>query len=795
MIKWIPKVTNMGVFKDLNWERDVRDASRNVIEFKELNIIYGRNYSGKTTLSRIIRAYETHEVPINYSSARFELQLDDGLVKSDQLAAHTQEFRVFNIDFIRDNLSFLIDEEGDIAAFALMGKPNIDIQEQIHGLQQEIGTNEPPVGLLGEYTKESSALQTIRDQIKQKEKSLNDQLVAKANKDIKENREYGDVRYDVRKLRADINYVLDPEFEDIDPNSIKGLMAILSEEPKEPTKTMRVQDLGLENLQNDVKELVERKIELTEPIQDLVNDTFLEAWARRGLDLHRDKRSVCGFCGSALPDNLFADLDAHFNEESESLRQKLEGALVRIENVRNNQSIRVDIDSSSFYAFLKESVDALDADWKLFYEELDGFLDELTKQINSRIASISTPLVFKMTEVPSIHPHTLEQRYNEIVRKHNAFTDKLEDQQELARIKLRRHDVKNFIETIKYREQVNDIEYLRGVEESKELSTEDIQKELGLRYTKIDELKAQIVSEEAARNQINEYLNHHLGHNALSLEYIGGEEKSYKFQVVRRGKPAYNLSEGERTLVAFCYFIAKLKELPAEKQPIIWIDDPISSLDSNHVFYIFGLIESEIIKAKAYRQLFVSTHNLDFLKYLLRIDGSKQCLMLDPDEKETLIREMPAYMEKYATEFNYLFNQIVSVAITDCSDRDACLSFPNEARKFLELFLRFKYPDPSLKESQLYEKFFSARVQDYRTVNRLINEDSHHQGRFEKALRPVYRPEQKKVANAILCNICVNDQSQFDALMNSVGYEERNEKARATCLRRTVVDAPMCYFK
>ena len=53
MIKWIPKVTNMGVFKDLNWERDVRDASRNVIEFKELNIIYGRNYSGKTTLSRL----------------------------------------------------------------------------------------------------------------------------------------------------------------------------------------------------------------------------------------------------------------------------------------------------------------------------------------------------------------------------------------------------------------------------------------------------------------------------------------------------------------------------------------------------------------------------------------------------------------------------------------------------------------------------------------------------------------------------------------------------------------------
>ena len=96
---------------------------------------------------------------------------------------------------------------------------------------------------------------------------------------------------------------------------------------------------------------------------------------------------------------------------------------------------------------------------------------------------------------------------------------------------------------------------------------------------------------------------------------------------------------------------------------------------------------------------------------------------------------------------------------------------------------------------ELYERFFRNRPQDYRTINKLINEGSHLKGRSEKALRPIYRPEQKKIACAILCNICcTNDINQFDALMSSVGYKERNKPAPSTCLIRSKYDDVMCYF-
>ncbi|WP_162867182.1 AAA family ATPase, partial [Klebsiella pneumoniae] len=54
---------------------------------------------------------------------------------------------------------------------------------------------------------------------------------------------------------------------------------------------------------------------------------------------------------------------------------------------------------------------------------------------------------------------------------------------------------------------------------------------------------------------------------------------------------------GECSLIAFCYFIAKLEEPDSKgKELIIYIDDPISSLDGNHIFFMFSLIESLIAK-------------------------------------------------------------------------------------------------------------------------------------------------------------------------------------------------------
>ena len=62
MFTKIKKIDKYAVFNNFDWNEIVRDKGNNVAEFKSINIIYGRNYSGKTTLSRIFRSLEKGEL-------------------------------------------------------------------------------------------------------------------------------------------------------------------------------------------------------------------------------------------------------------------------------------------------------------------------------------------------------------------------------------------------------------------------------------------------------------------------------------------------------------------------------------------------------------------------------------------------------------------------------------------------------------------------------------------------------------------------------------------------------------
>jgi len=72
-INKIELIKNMAVFKDFRWASPVGDGGNNIAEFKKINILYGRNYSGKTTLSRIFRALETGLISDKYSSPEFQV--------------------------------------------------------------------------------------------------------------------------------------------------------------------------------------------------------------------------------------------------------------------------------------------------------------------------------------------------------------------------------------------------------------------------------------------------------------------------------------------------------------------------------------------------------------------------------------------------------------------------------------------------------------------------------------------------------------------------------------------------
>jgi wobble nucleotide-excising tRNase len=226
--------------------------------------------------------------------------------------------------------------------------------------------------------------------------------------------------------------------------------------------------------------------------------------------------------------------------------------------------------------------------------------------------------------------------------------------------------------------------------------------------------------------------------------------------------------------------MAKLSDVATKaKKPIIWIDDPISSLDSDHVFFVYSLLKDEIVANQSFEQLFISTHNLDFLKYLKRLDGKNSadgksfqklfCIVQRKDKIST-IEPMPKYLKEYITEFNYLFHQIYKCANETISDSNYTIfyNFGNNARKFMEIFLAYKYPDA--EKTTTYDKikkFFGDDI-TYEVINRLNNEYSHLAGAFERGETPIDVPEIKKVAERIMEKIEKADKEQFDALLQSI---------------------------
>jgi wobble nucleotide-excising tRNase len=224
---------------------------------------------------------------------------------------------------------------------------------------------------------------------------------------------------------------------------------------------------------------------------------------------------------------------------------------------------------------------------------------------------------------------------------------------------------------------------------------------------------------------------------------------------------------------------------PNNNQLIIYIDDPISSLDSNHIFFMFSLIESVITKEKKYDQLFISTHNLDFLKYIKRLtiphgEKNKELInhfIVEKRKKDMEYRcflfKMPSYLKDYVTEYNFLFKEIYHIARPfGNGDRSKYFennftllyNLPNNMRRFLECYLFYRYPNTDSPLSNL-GKIFQGNIPAL--VNRVINEYSHLTWGDRGAL-VMDVAEAETVAKEIVKAI-MNDKDHFEALCDSIG--------------------------
>jgi wobble nucleotide-excising tRNase len=858
-IKRIDSIKNMAVFQDFCWASSVRDKGNNVAEFKKINILYARNYAGKTTLSRIIRALEIGSVSnYKYDSPEFQLSFENGdRVTQHSLNQHGQVVRVFNEDFVEDNLSFIVNDEQTIKSFAILGEDNTKLEQEVEKHEAELGSKEDKTGLLREFIDSEEKFNSCEKAHSERSESLEKKLRDKANKEIKHNKVFGYANYTLPRIKEDIALVAEDLYTKLSNEQVSAHHAFLKEESKNKIKKPASFDLKYSVMVSKAKGLIEKKIQASDPIKELLNDAALATWVRTGREYHKDKRDKCAFCGSELPGDLWEKMDNHFNQESEELRRDLDGVLTSIEREQKRIPNLLKIRNSDFYSTFSQDLDALEEQFSAHSTAYCETLERIRKQLEQRKSDIFTPLIFneptsveKDPAIPagaegdeaepvvsmpfvnldhgatidddssatgaspspregSIDPDPASEKsetkspagtaekdlnaswdsYEALRKKSNDVTLELQTKQTEAREALRLHEVFTFITDIKYADECKNIKIAKNtMKETKNDKTTKIYK-VKTKRKKISDLKAQLKDESKGADQVNDYLNNFFGHQFLSLKAIeeasGDVSSGYRFEVTRNGKKAFHLSEGERNLIAFCYFMAKLEDIETKgNQPIIWIDDPVSSLDANHIFFVYSLINAVIVKPKSFLQLFISTHSLNFLKYLKRLSCDYkgkgvnkvkilEFFLIERFGESSRICLMPDYLKKYVTEFNYLFHQIYKCAIIESVEdknyRDF-YNFGNNARKFLEIYLYYKYPN-GIDTSDKLLKFFGEDRIPAILIDRVNNEYSHLCGGFERGALPIEVPEMRTAAQQIILKI-KEDTEQYSALLQSIDVKD-----------------------
>ena len=253
-------------------------------------------------------------------------------------------------------------------------------------------------------------------------------------------------------------------------------------------------------------------------------------------------------------------------------------------------------------------------------------------------------------------------------------------------------------------------------------------------------LEAKLANVSKGAESFNQQLHNFLGRSDISLEYDTAA-KGYK--IIRTGtkRSASNLSEGEKTDIAFVYFITKLTENGNKiEDSIVVIDDPISSFDSNHLFHSMAFLKAACEKAK---QIFILTHNFQYFKLVrdwimkkngAKTDKTKSCAYTIETEKESprrsIINNAHSSLLNHGSEYHYLFKKLHEFGEALNLDVEQAYQVANYGRKLLEAFFTFKHPKGRNDFYQLMEAGCKQANIDTTTkekIYRFINKYSHLQ--------------------------------------------------------------------
>jgi wobble nucleotide-excising tRNase len=420
MIKKINKIQDFGIFNNFNWTTSIPD-------FKQYNLIYGWNYSGKTTLARIFRCFELGQLHNDYDAATFELEKNDGTTYDQLNLNQPFDVRVFNSDFVEDNLKW----EGDIEPVILLGEENIKLQTQLEENKKTL-------------VEKRKTIEEAQRAKRAKEEKIETELTKKA-REIKNTLSIPD--YDKTNLKPTVKGIASTPNTNLlsDKQKESYLTKYISTEKKEKIQAITLLIPDIHNLYEQTQAL-STKTATANIIERLRKDKDIQKWVREGKELHKDK-SHCEFCGGKLPDDLLDKLNAHFSADYENLLSSIDNLITNLEKNELNlyttdeTGVQVDLlpDKARFYQELQNDYEQSRANIQSEVKSFNTNIDQMIKDLQIKKTKPFEVLTIQQPQDNTNQLQTEMDKVKGIIQKHNDKTDRFEDDKKEAKEKLIKH--------------------------------------------------------------------------------------------------------------------------------------------------------------------------------------------------------------------------------------------------------------------------------------------------------------------------------------------------------------------
>ena len=163
------------------------------------------------------------------------------------------------------------------------------------------------------------------------------------------------------------------------------------------------------------------------------------------------------------------------------------------------------------------------------------------------------------------------------------------------------------------------------------------------------------------------------------------------------------LSDGEKSIVAYCYYLATthlLVERESDYEKLFFvIDDPISSMDFHYVYIVAQSLRDlkSIFGISTHERIWVFTHNMEFLSIITRNYIINRTFIIRPGIIDDLSHKLLMPYESHLIDIVKISREEILPTHTTA----------NSIRHVLETVCQFEYPDKGLENYILENKILA----------------------------------------------------------------------------------------